>query len=97
MKTENKTVIETLKTKGSIHHLGLFVQIVLLMMSVLLLIMRMFIPELELVVEAVFALLLFTIAYNNHVVYKRNYLTIIYVLAGVLLIGASILSVVYGI
>lgn len=97
MKIKNKTVMETLKNKGSIHHLGLFVQIVLLIISIVLLIMRIFIPQLDLAVEAVFALLLFTIAYNNQVVYKRNYLTIIYVLAGILVIGASILSVVYGI
>lgn len=94
---KKKTVMETLICKGGIFNLGLFIQLILLIISIILLIMMAFIPELNLVVESTLALLLFTIAYNNHTIYKRKYLTFIYILAGILVIGANIISVVYGI
>ncbi len=97
MEKEKRTVMEILTHKGGIFHLGLFVQLVLVIISIILLIMMIFIPELDLVVEATFSLLLFTIAYNNHQIYKRKYLTFIYALAGILVIGASIIAVIYGI
>lgn len=79
---ENKTVFQKLKVNDSIRSISLFVQFVLLVAVIILSICTLFVCELNLVLQSLVALLLFTMAYNNCKVFKRKGVTILYVLAG---------------
>lgn len=65
----------------------IFLQILLVFISVVLLTMSFFIEEFMLVTYIVLALLLFVIAINNHIGYKRKFMTPIYFIMGLLVLG----------
>lgn len=96
MKKDDKISVELSKEKVKINNLGIFCQIVLIILVLILIIMGIFIP-LELVLEATLSLLLFVTAYNNYKTYKRKYFTLIYTLGGILVIALTIYSVLNGI
>ena len=52
----------------------------------------LFQPELFKISEILVGLLLFIIAYNNHKIYKRNYITFVYLGLGIVVIAASLFA-----
>lgn len=78
---ENKTVLEQLKNKKKIHSLGLFVQFILLIAIIVLAVCSMFIKELNVAMQVLVVLLLFTMSYNNHTLFKRKGFTVLYAVA----------------
>lgn len=79
---KNKTVFEKLKGKEPIYSLGLFVQFILLIVFIILAICALFVYEFQLVLQIIVVLLLFTMGYNNHTIFKRKGFTLLYIAAG---------------
>ncbi len=79
---QNKTVFERLKGKEAIYSLGLFIQFVLLIAMIILAICTLFVPEFKVALQVLVVLLLFTMGYNNHTVFKRKGFTLLYIIAG---------------
>lgn len=50
----------------------------------------LYVNELFLICEILVSLTLFVIAYNNHKVYKRKYMTFVYLGLGIVIIAASV-------
>lgn len=96
-KVDNRTVLEILKNNGEVSNIGLFVQIILISTLLILFLMNFFIPEISMTIEIVLALSLFATAYNNHTIFRRKYFTVIYVVAGILVILATVYAAQYGI
>ncbi len=65
---------------------GLIVQLILVLAVIILLILTAFDKMYLYIAEIVTGLALITMAYNNHTVYNRKYLTLIYIIFGVLVI-----------
>ncbi len=63
---------------------GLLVQLILSVVFLVAMIYVWFEPALYDLVFLMMGLLLFSIAFNNHVYYKRKYLTVVYVIGAVL-------------
>lgn len=74
--------------------LGVFIQIVLLIVLAILCILTVWIKELEPLLELVIGLLLIVTGINNHHRYKRKFFTVIYIVCGISLIIFTICSVV---
>lgn len=79
---ENKTVFEKLKGKESIDSLGLFIQFVLLIVLIILAVCTLFVSEFRVSLQVLVVLLLFTMGYNNHTIFKRKGFTLLYIAAG---------------
>ena len=47
------------------------------------------------IAEAVLGLLMFIMAYNNKIFYKRKYMTYIYLVIGVILIGSIVVDIIW--
>ena len=80
-----------------IDNVGFFIQCVLLGAAIISMITTIFIGPLYVVTDALIALLLLTLCYNNYKFYKRKYLTIIYFLIGLAWLILTILEVLNGI
>ena len=65
---------------------GLIVQLILVLAVIILLILTAFDKMYLYIAEIVTGLALITMAYNNHTVYNRKYLTLIYIIFCVLVI-----------
>lgn len=76
------TVFRKLKGRQSIDSLGLFIQFVLLIAMIVLAICTLFVYELKMTLQVIIVLLLFTMGYNNHFIFKRKGFTLLYILAG---------------
>ena len=72
----------------------LFIQSVLLVVLAILCIMSMYIKELTTLVELVIGLILIVTGINNHYVYKRKFLTIVYFISGISVIAFTLYSMV---
>lgn len=83
--------------KGKIDNTGFFIQCVLLSAAIISMITIIFIGPLYVVTDALIALLLLTLCYNNYKFYKRKYLTIIYFLVGVAWLILTIVEVLHGV
>lgn len=70
--------------------IGLFIQSVLFILMFITLIMSTFINELMAVVEILLGLALIVTGINNKLTYKRKYMTVIYILFGILSIVLTI-------
>lgn len=66
------------------NNIALIIQFTLCVLLVITLIMSLFIKELNLLTKIITILLLVDMAYNNHVIYKRKYFTVIYLIAAIL-------------
>lgn len=66
------------------NNIALIIQFTLCVLLVIVLIMSLFIKELNLLTKIITILLLVDMAYNNHVIYKRKYFTVIYLIAAIL-------------
>ena len=75
---------------------GLIIQLVLVLAVLILLLLGAFGKIYLLIAEIVAGVALIVMGYNNHTVYNRKYLTIIYILFGVIVIIDGIISIVNG-
>ena len=66
------------------NNIALIIQFTLCVLLVIVLIMSLFIKELNLLTKIITVLLLVDMAYNNHVIYKRKYFTVVYLIAAIL-------------
>lgn len=67
------------------NNLALIIQFTLCVTLIISLVMSLFIKELHLLIKIITMLLLVDMAYNNHIIYKRKYFTVIYLLAALLI------------
>lgn len=70
--------------------IGLFIQSVLFIVLFITLMMSLFIKEFMAVSEIILGLALIVTGINNKFTYKRKYMTLIYILFGILSIGLTI-------
>lgn len=82
--------------KKQINQIGLFIQIILLVILVYFLTLLIFIPQFQNVVDYILSFLLITMAYNNYKIYKRKNLTFIYGIVGLLLLIVAIVGSING-
>ena len=87
---------ELIDKKGRINHLGLFIQILLITLFIIFIILNMFFKGLDVVTNYIVIALLITMSYNNHTVYKRKYMTGIYLIVGIILLVTSIITSING-
>ena len=90
----NKDKKEPQTTKQNAY--GLVVQLILVLAVVVLLILTAFDRIYLTIAEIVAGLALMAMAYNNHTVYNRKYLTIIYFIFGLLVIIDGTVSLING-
>ncbi|MFV0250319.1 MAG: hypothetical protein ACK5HP_04750 [Bacilli bacterium] len=85
----------TKKNKGrELNNLGIFVQYILVVILVIMSIITMYIPFLKIVTEIILSLVLFSMAYNNYIFYKRKGFTIMYIIVALLIIVVNV--IMYG-
>ncbi len=89
---EKQTVFEKLKRRESIHSLGLFIQFVLLIAMMILAICTLFVYEFKMTLQILIVLLLLTMGYNNHTIFKRKGFTLLYIGAGI----AYLFTILFG-
>ena len=83
------------KRKSLYTDLGIFLQMVLSVCTLIMGIFSLFEKELFLVCEIILVFLLFLLAYNNQKVYKRNFMTYGYAFVGFLLFMAVIWEILF--
>lgn len=83
---KNKIGVET------INQITLLLQITLSIYVVTFAIAAMFENSLFIISEILIGLLMFVIAYNNHKIYKRKYMTAVYIGFGIVIIAASLFA-----
>ena len=82
----------------SFKRVSLYIQIFLIICLVGTLIASLFIKDNEimsLVLYGILSLLMFIMAYNNKNFYKRKYMTYIYLIIGVILIGSIVVKIIW--
>ena len=84
------------KKEIKVNKYGLIVQLLLVFAVVILLVLTAWNEIYLKFAEIVAGLALVTMAYNNHTVYNRKYLTIIYFIFGILVIIDGIIGLVNG-
>ena len=77
--------------------LTLFLQSILFVCVIISLIISLFLNIFLTVTYALITLLMFIMCYNNYVVYKRKYFSIIYLLFGLIFLVEMIVGVINGI
>ncbi len=80
---EKQTVFEKLRRKERVYSLGLFIQFVLLIAMMILAICTLFVYEFKMTLQILIVLLLLTMGYNNHTIFKRKGFTLLYIGAGI--------------
>ena len=83
---KNKLDIDT------IYQITMLLQITLAIFAITFAIASIFEKELFLICELLVGLLMFVIAYNNQKVYKRKYMTIVYLGLGIVIIASSLFA-----
>lgn len=73
-----------------IHQITMLLQIGLAIFLISFGIGSLFCKELYLVCQIIIGLLMFVIAYNNHKIYKRKYMTAVYLGLGIVIIASSL-------
>lgn len=94
MGKESKTKKAEQNTEPKQNAYGLVVQLLLVLAVVVLLVLSAFDRIFLTIAEIVTGLALLAMAYNNHTVYNRKYLTIIYVIFGLLVIVDGTVSLI---
>ena len=70
---------------------GLIIQTVLSVAVIAFSILYFIVPEVLVIVQLLTALFMFVLAYNNHMIFKRNkYYTVAYIVIGLLILGVAI-------
>jgi len=73
------------------NNVGLIIQAVLAVAVVAFSIFYLLEKQFLIILQALTALFMFVLAYNNHITYKRNkWYTITYIIVGILIIGAMV-------
>ncbi len=81
------------KNEKKLNQVGLLSQIVLISLLLYFVIFYLFLPEIFDVICYIVSLLLIVMAYNNQKIYKRKFLTIVYLIVGILTFVLTILNV----
>ncbi len=68
--------------KNNKEEVALFIQVVLAVVTFLMAIISIFVPVMLVVTQVFIAILLFDMAYNNHLLYHRPWVTPLYVATG---------------
>lgn len=77
-------------------NIGIFTQIILIVLLIYFLIIYLFIPQLYIVIEYILSFLLFVMSYNNLKIYKRKGMTITYFIVGIILLVTTIITAING-
>ena len=75
---------------------GLIIQLVLVLAVLILLLLGAFGKIYLLIAEIVAGVALIVMGYNNHTVYNRKYLTIIYLIFGILIVIDGVVGLING-
>lgn len=75
-----------------IHQITMLLQIALAIFLVSFGVASLFCKELYLICQIIIGLLMFVIAYNNQTIYKRKYMTAIYLGLGIVIIASSLFA-----
>ena len=82
--------------KVKVNKYGLIIQLILVLAVLILLILTAFDKIYLTIAEIVAGLALITMAYNNHTVYNRKYLTLVYIAFGILIIISGTVDLING-
>ena len=74
----------------------LTLQFVLSILLVTLLITGMFVKGLDIAIFTIMSLLLFVLSYNNYKIYKRKYMTPIYLIFGIIVLVKVVMGFING-
>ena len=77
--------------------LTLFLQYILFVCLIISAIISVFLNIFLTITYALIASLMFILCYNNYVIYKRKYFTVIYLLCGIIFLIEAVMGVVNGI
>lgn len=88
-KKQHKKIIE----KGQISHLGLFVQVITIVILTYFAIVGLYVIELNLVTQILLSFVLLVMAYNNYDIFKRKGMTPTYLISGVALTIITIVAI----
>ena len=90
---KNKKNVKNVKIEMDvIHQITMLLQIGLAVFLVSFGIASFFCKELYMICQILIGLIMFVIAFNNHTVYKRRYMTAIYLGLGIVIIAASLFA-----
>ena len=89
---KEQTIMEKLLNKEPVDQINIFMQSIILFLLILFVIMSIFVREFEGVVKLLMSLLLFFMAYNNVVIFKRKGIAIVYSIIGVYFMVIAILE-----
>ena len=73
-----------------IHQITMLLQITLAIFLISFGVASFYCKELYLICQIIIGLLMFVIAYNNHKIYKRKYMTAVYLGLGIVIIASSL-------
>lgn len=74
------------------HQIAMLLQITLAIFLVSFAVASLYCKELYIICQIIIGLLMFVIAYNNHKIYKRKYMTAIYLGLGIVIIASSLFA-----
>lgn len=95
MAKKEKTVAQKLLNNEPVNQLNLFIQFIILIALIFATVSSIFVKEFSVVVMALISFMLILLGYNNYVIFKRKYFTVLYVLAGFAFLIMAVLEV-YG-
>ena len=90
MKKKNKPL--TFVEADVIHQITMLLQIALAIFLLSFGVVSFFCKELYMICQIIIGLLMFVIAFNNSAVYKRKYMTAIYLGLGIVIIAAALFA-----
>lgn len=82
-----------MNNKNKREELAIFIQVILAFSTFFIAIMSIFVPSFLVVTEGMIAILLFDMAYNNHLLYHTKWVTPIYIIVGCVMMGLFIVMV----
>lgn len=89
---KNKKKLQKKIDVDVIHQITMLLQITLAIFVVTFGVASLFCREFYLICQILVGLLMFVIAYNNHKIYKRKYMTAIYLGLGIVIIASSLFA-----
>ena len=75
---------------------GISLQFILAILLLIVLITGIFVKNLENIWISIMGLLLLVLSYNNHTIYKRKYMTPIYLIFGIIVLITVVVGVING-
>ena len=71
-------------------------QLIVAMLLVIALLVGMFVKGLDIIVFSLMAILLFILSYNNYKIYKRKYMSPIYLIFGIIVLAKVVMELING-